>query len=93
LARDVIEKVGPGGHFLDQDHTYNHFRKELWVPRLMSRSALSDWQAQGAKDMATRIQEKLEDIIENHEAPALPEKTLSALKSIRQTGEKELGKK
>ena len=93
LARDVIEKVGPGGHFLDQDHTYNHFRKELWVPRLMSRSALSDWQAQGAKDMATRIQEKLENIIEHHKAPALPDKTLSALKSIRQTGEKELGKK
>jgi trimethylamine--corrinoid protein Co-methyltransferase len=93
LAREVIEKVGPGGHFLDQDHTYAHFRNELWVPSLMSRSALSDWQAQGAKDMASRIQEKLEDIVKQHEAPALPDKTLSALRSIRQKGEKELGKK
>ncbi|MBT8367851.1 MAG: trimethylamine methyltransferase family protein, partial [Deltaproteobacteria bacterium] len=91
LAREVIERVGPGGHFLDQDHTYNHFKSELWVPRLMTRSALSDWQEQGAKDMAARIQEKLEDIINHHEAPALPAKTLSALKSIRQKGEKELG--
>jgi hypothetical protein len=41
--------------------------------------------------MAARIQEKLEDIVKNHEAPALPDKTLSALKSIRQKGEKELG--
>ncbi|MGD8273426.1 MAG: trimethylamine methyltransferase family protein, partial [Desulfobacterales bacterium] len=93
LAREVIEKVGPGGHFLDQDHTYNHFKNELWVPRLMTRSALSDWQEQGAKDMATRIQEKLEDIVKNHQAPALPDKVLSALKSIRQKGEKELGNK
>jgi trimethylamine--corrinoid protein Co-methyltransferase len=93
LAREVIEKVGPGGHFLDQDHTYNHFKNELWVPGLLSRSALSDWQEQGAKDMATRIQEKLEDIVKQHEAPALPDKTRSALKSIRQRGEKELGKK
>ena len=37
--------------------------------------------------------EKLEDIIQNHEAPALPDKTLSALKSIQQKGEKELGNK
>lgn len=93
LAREVIEKVGPGGHFLDQDHTYNHFKNELWTPSLMSRSALSDWQAQGAKDMAVRIQEKLEDIVKNHEAPALPAKTVSVLKSIRQRGEKELGQK
>ena len=41
--------------------------------------------------MAARIQEKLEDIIKHHEAPSLPAKTLSALKSIRKKGEKELG--
>ena len=91
LAREVIEKVGPGGHFLDQKHTYNHFKNALWVPRLMTRSAYSDWQDQGAKDMATRIQERLEDILENHEVPALPAKTLAAVKSIRKKGEKELG--
>lgn len=91
LAREVIENVGPGGHFLDQDHTYNHFKSELWVPRLMTRSAYSDWQEQGAKDMAARIQEKLEDIVKNHKAPDLPAKSLTTLKSIRQKGEKELG--
>jgi hypothetical protein len=42
--------------------------------------------------MATRIQEKLEDIVKNHAAPALSDKILSALKSIRQKGEKELRK-
>jgi trimethylamine--corrinoid protein Co-methyltransferase len=91
LAREVIECVGPGGHFLDQDHTYNHFKSELWVPRLMTRSAYSDWQEQGARDMAARIQEKLEDIVNNHKAPDLPAKALTALKSIREKGEKALG--
>lgn len=91
LAREVIEKVGPGGHFLDLDHTYHHFKRELWTPGLMTRSTYEDWQNQGAQDMATRIQEKLEDIVKNHAAPALPDKTRSALKSIRQKGEKELG--
>ncbi len=92
LARELIEKVGPGGHFLDQDHTYDHFKSELWMPGLMTRSASDDWQSQGAKDLATRIQEQLEDIVKNHEAPALPGNTLAALKTIRQKGEKELVK-
>jgi trimethylamine--corrinoid protein Co-methyltransferase len=92
LARELIKDVGPGGHFLDQNHTYNHFKKELWMPGLMTRSASEDWRGQGAKDLATRIQEQLEDIVKNHEAPALPSNTLTALKAIRQKGEKELVK-
>ena len=90
LAREVIEKVGPGGHYLDQNHTYDHFKSELWRPGLMARSAYEDWENQGAKDMATRIQEKLEDIVKNHQAPSLPDKTLAALSEIKKKGEKEL---
>ena len=90
LAREVIEKVGPGGHYLDQDHTYEHFKSELWRPSLLARSAYDDWQNQGSKDMAARIQEKLEDIIKNHQAPSLPDKTLAALSKIKKKGEKEL---
>jgi len=90
LALEVIEKVGPGGHYLDQDHTYDHFKSELWMPGLLTRTAYDEWQNQGAKDMAARIQEKLEDIVKNHEAPSLPGNTLAALKTIRQKGEKEL---
>ncbi|NNL76838.1 MAG: hypothetical protein HKO68_10930, partial [Desulfobacterales bacterium] len=86
----LFEKVGPGGHFLDQDHTYRHFKKELWMPGLMTRSAYEDWQSQGAKDMASRIQEKIDDIMKNHKAPSLPDKTVAALTAIRQKGEKEL---
>lgn len=92
LARDLIAKIGPGGHFLEDDHTYRHFKNELWMPRLMVRGAYDDWQSRGAKDTATRIQEKLEDIVKNHAAPPLPENTLAALKTIREKGEKELVK-
>jgi trimethylamine--corrinoid protein Co-methyltransferase len=90
LALDVIEKVGPGGHYLDQDHTYNHFKSESWMPDLMVRSAYDEWHNQGAKDMAARIQEKLENIVKNHKAPALPDKTLASIAEIKKKGEKEL---
>jgi trimethylamine--corrinoid protein Co-methyltransferase len=92
LARELIENVGPGGHFLDLNHTYDHFKSELWMPGLMARSAREDWQSQGAKDLGSRIQEQLEDIVKNHAAPSLPGKTLTALKKIRQKGEKALAK-
>jgi trimethylamine--corrinoid protein Co-methyltransferase len=90
LARDVIEKVGPGGHFLEEAHTFNHFKNELWVPGLMTRKFREEWQQEGSKDIATLIQEKLEDILKNHEVPSLPDKTLGALKLIREKREKEM---
>ncbi|CAB5087422.1 hypothetical protein D3OALGA1CA_669 [Olavius algarvensis associated proteobacterium Delta 3] len=86
LAREVIEKIGPGGHFLEDEHTYRHFKNELWHPSLMTHVAYVEWESTGAKDMAARIDEKLQGILETHEAPALPDKTLAAIRSIREKG-------
>jgi trimethylamine--corrinoid protein Co-methyltransferase len=90
LAREVIEAVGPGGHFLQQQHTLDHFRKELWRPGLLTRQHYNKWEKEGAKDLYQRIQEKIKDILDNHPVPPLPDKTLAALKDIKQRGEKEL---
>jgi len=57
---------------------------------LMTRKFREEWQQEGSKDIATLIQEKLEDILKNHEVPSLPDKTLGALKSIREKREKEM---
>ena len=90
IARDVIAAVGPGGHFLQQKHTVKHFRNELWRSKLLTRQSHTDWERDGGKDMARRIQEKLADIIENHQVLPLPDKTLQALANMRAKGEKEL---
>ena len=90
LARDVIENVGPGGHFLDQDHTFEHFRKELWMPRLLTRQPYDVWNQAGAKDMGQRVAERVREILETHPVPQLPGKTLAALEKLRIKGEKEL---
>ena len=90
LARDVIQQVGPGGHFLLEDHTYNHFKKELWVPKLLTRQPYETWQSQGAKDMEARVKEKVKEILDTHNVPSLPDKTLAALEKLKNKGEKEL---
>jgi trimethylamine:corrinoid methyltransferase-like protein len=56
----------------------------------MTRDPREVWQQTGSKDLATVIQEKLKEILENHKAPALADKTLSAIRKIREKGEKSL---
>jgi trimethylamine--corrinoid protein Co-methyltransferase len=90
LAREIIQKVGPGGSFIQQEHTFRHFRNELWRPSMMSRQAYGTWRRQGSKDMSVRVREKVKEILETHKVPALPDKTLSALAKLKLHGEKEL---
>ena len=90
LAREVIAGIGPGGHFLEDEHTYRHFKNELWHPTLMTRAAREEWEMLGSKDMAVRVHEKLQDILAGHAAPALPDSTLAAMEAIRKKGVAEL---
>ncbi len=90
LAREVIARVGPGGHYLEDDHTYDHFRQQLWRPTLLERRGYEDWQAAGEKDMAQRVREKVLHILDEHETRPLPDKTLTTLENLRSKGEKEL---
>jgi trimethylamine--corrinoid protein Co-methyltransferase len=87
LARHVIAAVGPGGHFLQQRHTLDHFRDELWQSELLTRQPYELWEKAGGKDMAQRIQDKLIDIIDSHKVPQLPSKVLSAIEKIKIDGE------
>jgi trimethylamine--corrinoid protein Co-methyltransferase len=90
LARHVIETVGPGGHFLQQRHTLDHFRSELWRSELLTREPYEIWEKSGGKDMAQRIQDKLIDILDTHEVPSLPDTVRAAIEKIKTDGEAEL---
>lgn len=67
LAVDVIERVGPGGHYLTQEHTRRHFRSEIWFPTLMDRQMRRSWEGDGKPTMADRIRTKVVEILEHHE--------------------------
>jgi trimethylamine--corrinoid protein Co-methyltransferase len=90
LALDVVDRVGPGGHYLQEDHTYRRFRQELWRPAILTRQEYSLWQADGAKDASQRIREKLEAIEEGHQVPPLPDDALAAMARIIRQVEKDL---
>ncbi|ATW28012.1 trimethylamine methyltransferase family protein [Candidatus Formimonas warabiya] len=73
LAVDAIRRVGPGGHFLGDEHTYRHFRDQ-WQPDLTDRTTYETWLAHGGTSMGQRTQKRIRDILENHHpAPLAPE--------------------
>jgi trimethylamine--corrinoid protein Co-methyltransferase len=72
LALDVIKEVGPGGHFLDKDHTFDHFRTEFYQPQLSNRDDFVSWQACGSPQSMQTANKKYKDILETYEAPELP---------------------
>jgi trimethylamine--corrinoid protein Co-methyltransferase len=82
LAVDVIERVGPGGHYLAQDHTRQHFRRETWFPTLMDRQMRRAWEADGRMTMAERVRAKVVDILEHHEPMPIPTEVEARLKGI-----------
>jgi trimethylamine--corrinoid protein Co-methyltransferase len=65
LARDVIDRVGPGGHFMSDDHTLAHFR-ENWVPGLLDRANYTNWAAAGRLTLGHRAAARARDLLAKH---------------------------
>ncbi len=72
LAVDIIKEVGPGGHFLDKDHTFDHFRTEFYQPQLSNRDDFVSWQEKGSPLSREMANTKYKEILETYEAPELP---------------------
>lgn len=82
LATDVIEQVGPGGHYLTQEHTRTHFRTEFWLPTLMDRQMRRTWEANGKKTMAERVRARVVDILEHHDPMPIAAEVETRLKEL-----------
>ncbi len=72
LMLDAIDKVGPGGHFMDTKETARLCRTEIWRPSLMDRQGWATWTAAGAMTMHDHVKAWVWEIIHTHKPPALP---------------------
>lgn len=64
LAVGAIARVGPGGHYLEDEHTLRHMRGEYATPRLADRGNRNSWEAQGAPDARQRAAAWVEKVLE-----------------------------
>jgi trimethylamine--corrinoid protein Co-methyltransferase len=67
LALDVIDQVGPGGHYLMSEHTIRHMRSEFYYPSaVVDRQGWDMWQQDGGRDAVERARDVARDILDNH---------------------------
>ena len=82
MALGAIHSVGPAGHFLDSEHTFQHFRKEQWQPTVLNRDAFEVWSQGGSKPMRQRIKEKLNEIITTHQPKPLSDEINAQISKV-----------
>jgi trimethylamine--corrinoid protein Co-methyltransferase len=81
-ALDVMDSVGPGGHYLEHDHTYNRFKTEIWRPKMLNRQNWENWTADGGKRYSDRVHERVIEILETETEPLLDEAMYKELHRI-----------
>jgi trimethylamine--corrinoid protein Co-methyltransferase len=92
LATEVVRQVGPGGNFLAEEHTVEHFRKELWLPGMAwTRESWDAWAGGGNLSMAERIKDEVKRILDSHKPEPLQPETAKQVDAIVETAKRELG--
>jgi trimethylamine--corrinoid protein Co-methyltransferase len=89
LAVDIIDKVGPGGIYLGEKHTVQHFR-ERWMSRLSDISSYETWEKQGSRTIDEVAREKVREILATHKVTPLPEDVEKEIGRILKRAEAEL---
>jgi len=87
IALDIIEGVGPGGHFLSQKHTRSHMR-DIRIPDLTYPRMASDGNQNG--DIRKRARDKFDRILAEHEPTPLEEAAQEEINVILNCAEVEL---
>ncbi|MBF0528945.1 MAG: trimethylamine methyltransferase family protein [Deltaproteobacteria bacterium] len=79
LALDTIHQVGPGGHFLTQNHTLVNCRKGTWLPHL----AVSGGSPEIFDDRyLAGLDKRQESLLKSYRVPDLPPEVLTELNAF-----------
>ncbi len=82
LALDLIKQVGPGGSYITEHHTMEHFRSQMHFTNLFNRNNYQNWQAAGARTLGESANALLKEILKWHEVPPLAPDVEKAIKNI-----------
>jgi trimethylamine--corrinoid protein Co-methyltransferase len=71
MALESIKDVGPGGTFLSHPQTYDNFRQELWIPKLIERRTWELWEKEGSLDIFKVAEKKVFEMLAEKPAALL----------------------
>jgi len=90
LALDLIEKIGPGGHFLGEEHTMAHFRDELYFPRTLNRKNFDAWKIDGELTFGEAANREVKLLLESHRPGRLEPEIEAGIKQIVEKRDQEV---
>jgi len=90
LATDIIQQVGPGGSFLDNDHTLAHYRRELWFPQYNFRGPWNLWVDSGRKGPVELAHDQVKQILAAKMEPVLSADCVQAMNKVLQQAEEDM---
>jgi trimethylamine--corrinoid protein Co-methyltransferase len=88
IGLDLIDKVGPGGHYLNQKHTMRHLREEHFLPKLSDRDSYESWTEKGKGGVRELAKEQVKKILAEHIPRPMDSAVEKELLSIVQEVEK-----
>ena len=91
VALDVIDRVGPAGHFLTEEHTIENFRDTLYFPRFFDRNVFEAWENKGSQALRVALNEHARRIVAEHRPEPLPEDVASSIRSIVSRHQPDIG--
>ena len=87
LAVDIIDKVGPGGNFLTEEHTFKNFKKEFWIPRDINRDNYRQWSSKGKTTYKERLRARAKKMLQESQPEKLPDDILHKLQELMDKAE------
>jgi len=82
LALDLTRTEGPRGNYLAHEHTAKYCRRETWNSRYFGANYPTASGVLRDEDLVKRIDRELQEILQNHQPPALAPEILLELRSI-----------
>jgi len=87
LALDIIDAVGPGGHYLAQKHSREYLRQELWFPKISYKSNVEEWKKNKA-DLWKRAKKEVLEILRTHQPEPLEKEIEERINNIVKKAER-----
>ena len=66
LALEVTRRVGPGGHFVGEEHTRTYMRREHFIPSVADRDDEETWTEMGRRNTFRRAHDMALEILRTH---------------------------
>lgn len=90
LGLGPLLEIGPGGTFIDHEHTAEHFRRELWFPKLLDRDYYQTWLEKGGPSVETRCRNFKTELLQQCRPNPLPAPVSKTIAEIVQAAKREL---